>query len=149
MQNDSNVETTQAEIHPFLKADPRTYKVKLKDDHEFTTELEFTIVIKCTDSALHEINSFWSSDQERLEDNDGDIVAVILKMIGRKLYWECYRRNGHVYAPSDYKYGVNSIFNDEGWWAEGFEIIEISFDDFITMDEFEIEPVVVETKENA
>lgn len=33
MQNDSNVETNQAEIPAHLKCDPRTYKVSLKDDH--------------------------------------------------------------------------------------------------------------------
>lgn len=46
MQNDSTVEKDQAEINPFLKAEPRTYKVKLKDDHEFTTEPKFTFPYK-------------------------------------------------------------------------------------------------------
>lgn len=141
MQNDSNVETTQAEIPDFLQCEPRTYTVKLNSDHEFTCDLEFKIVIKCTDEALHEHNNFWCEADSRLDLNDGDIVAVILKMIGRKVFWYCYEHN-HTSLHS--KYGVNSIFTDEGWSRLCFEIIELSFDNYVNDESFEFEPVSVE-----
>jgi len=92
MQNDSNVETNQAEIPAHLKCDPRTYKVSLKDDHGESCELVFKIIIKCTDEALHEHNKFWSHHQERLDDNNGDIVAVVLKLIGPMVHTACQCR---------------------------------------------------------
>lgn len=87
MQNDSNVEITQAEIPEYLRCEPRTYKVKLNHWHDDTCELEFTVVIKCTENELHEHNNFWSNHKSRLEENNGDIVAVILKMIGKAVFW--------------------------------------------------------------
>ena len=141
MQNDSNVETSQAEIPDFLQCEPRTYNVKLNHWHEDTCDLEFKIVIKCTDQALHEHNNFWCESYSRLDYNDGDIVAVILKMIGSKVFWYCYEHN---HTSLDAKYGVNSIFKDEGWSPLYFEITELSFDNYVDDDAFEFEPVKVE-----
>ncbi|QHH99211.1 DUF2528 family protein [Acinetobacter dispersus] len=140
MQNDSTVQTEQAEIPEYLQCDPRTYKVKLNSDHEFTCDLDFTIIIKCTDQALHDHNTFWSNDDIRLDDNDGDIVAVILKMIGRKVFWWCYQ---HQSTSLHSKYGVNSIFMDEGWSPTCFELIELDWDNYVTDDDFEFEQVTV------
>ena len=134
----SEVELNAVDIPDFLKCEPRTYKVKLNHWHEDTCELEFKIVIKCTDQALHEHNQFWCESDSRLDDNDGDIVAVILKMIGRKVFWYCYKHN-HTSLHS--KYGVNSILKDEGWSPLCFEIIELSFDNYVDDDAFEFEPV--------
>lgn len=141
MQHDSNVETPQAEIPEFLRCEPRTYKVNLNSDHEFTCELEFTVVIKCTDEALNEHNNFWCEADYRLDSNDGDIVAVILKMIGRKVFWWCYEHNSNSLHQT---YGVNSIFSDEGWSPMCFEIIEMCFDNYVDDDAFEFESVKAE-----
>jgi uncharacterized protein YbaP (TraB family) len=67
MQHDSNVETPQAEIPEYLRCDPRTFKVThhMSD----TCDLQFTLVIKCTDEMLHEHNTFWSDHQYRLDQN--------------------------------------------------------------------------------
>jgi hypothetical protein len=32
-------------------------------------------------SLMHEVNSFWSGHKQRLDDEDGDIKAVFLKML--------------------------------------------------------------------
>ena len=141
MQHDSNVETLQAEIPEYLQCEPRTYTVKLNSDHEFTCDLEFKVIIKCTDQALHEHNNFWCDAESRLDDNDDDIVAVILKMIGRKVFWWCYEHNSNSTHPI---YGVNSIFKDEGWSTRSFEIKELSFDNYVDDEAFEFQPVVVE-----
>lgn len=140
MQHDSNSQSTPVEIHPSLKCEPRTYKVKLNHWHEDTCELEFTVIIKCIDEELHEHNNFWSNNESRLEDNEGNIIAVILKMIGRKVFWWCYEHNSNSLHET---YGVNSIFRDEGWSSLCFEITEMCFDNYVDYDAFEFEPVAV------
>lgn len=141
MQNDSNVEKPQAEIPAYLQCEPRTYKVKLNHWHEDTCNLEFTVVIKCINDELHEHNNFWSNHQPRLQENNGDIVAVILKMIGRTVFWWCYENNSNSLHE---KYGVNSIFHEEGWNSRSFEITKLSFENYVRDENFEFEPVVVE-----
>lgn len=141
MQHDSNVETPQAEIPEYLRCEPRTYKVKLNHWHDDTCELEFTVVIKCTDNELHEHNNFWSSHKSRLEENNGDIVAVILKMIGRAVFWWCYEHNS---TSVNEKYGVNSIFYEEGWDARCFQITKLYFENYVRDEDFEFELVKAE-----
>lgn len=131
----------QVEIPDYLRCDPRTYKVKLNNWHNDTCELEFTVVIKCNDEALHEHNKFWCEHDYRLVMNDGDIVAVILKMIGTKVFWWCYEHNSNSIHE---KYGVNSIFKDEGWNSLCFEITEMFFDNYVDDDAFEFKPVKAE-----
>ena len=143
MQNDSNVETPQAEIPAYLQCEPRTYKVKLNDWHEDTCDLEFTVNIKCTDEYLTEHNKFWSRHEDRLKDNSGDVVAVVLKMIGTSVFWWCYEHNSNSLHE---KYGVNSIFNQEGWDSRCFEITKLYFENHVRDDEFEFEPVKAEDK---
>lgn len=145
MQDNSNVQSPKAEIPQYLRCDPRTYKVNLNQWHEDTCELQFTIVIKCTDEILHEHNKFWSSAKERLEDNNGDIIAVILKMIGRNVFWWCYENNS---TSLHEKYGVNSIFQQEGWSSDCFQITKLYFENFVRDEDFEFELLpTVEQKE--
>lgn len=142
MQNDSNVETVQAEIPAYLKCEPRTYKITF-DKFSDVCELEFTIVIKCTDEMLHEHNEFWSNHKDRLKENNGDIVKVILKMISRDVFYACFGGKTSVGYPP-YKWGINTIFDEEGWSKDCFEIVELDFEGYIDGEQFEITPVVVE-----
>lgn len=144
MQNDSIVETTQAEIPTHLQCEPRTYKVTY-DKWNDVCELEFTVVIKCTDEMLNEHNNFWSGHQDRLKENNGDIVAIILKMIGRAVFFACFEGKESVGIPP-YKWGVNTIFQEEGWYSDCFEITKINFESLLNDDDFDFEPVVVEGK---
>ncbi|WP_445114992.1 DUF2528 family protein [Acinetobacter sp. WZC-1] len=141
MQNDSNVKTPQAKIPEYLKCEPRTYKVRLNHWHEDTCELEFTVIIKCTDNMLHEHNNFWSCHKDRLNENNGDIVAVILKMIGNVVFWWCYENNSNSLHE---KYGVNSIFHEEGWLSDCFQITKLYFENHVRDEDFEFNPVTVE-----
>ncbi|EMP8705040.1 DUF2528 family protein [Acinetobacter baumannii] len=146
MQNDSNVETVQAEIPVYLQCAPRTFKVAYdRSSHE--RELDFTIVVKCTDEMLHEHNQFWAGHKDRLKENDGDIVAVMLKMIGKIVFYSCYEGKTSVGYPP-YKWGINTIFQEEGWDSNCFEITQLNFDDYISGDDFEFEPVVLEGNSN-
>ncbi|HCK29778.1 MAG TPA: hypothetical protein DHW29_06035 [Acinetobacter ursingii] len=131
----------QAEIPEYLRCDPRTYKVKLNHWHEDTCELEFTVVIKCTDEELHGHNKFWSGAEDRLNENNRDIVSVILKMIGRSVFWWCYENDS---SSLHEKYGVNSIFHQEGWLSNCFQITKLYFESFVREEDFEFEPVQAE-----
>lgn len=141
MQNDSTVETPQAEIPAYLQCEPRKFKVNLNNWHEFSCELEFIVTIKCTDEELHEHNNFWASHQHRLQENNGDIVAVMLKMIGRKVFWFCYE-NG--FSPFYGAESANKIFQQEGWSSDCFEITKLYFESLVDDDQFEFEPVKAE-----
>ncbi|ENX53242.1 MULTISPECIES: DUF2528 family protein [Acinetobacter] len=142
MQNDSNVENKQAEIPVHLQCAPRTYKVAY-DKWSDVCDLEFTVVIKCTDEMLHEHNNFWSGYKDRLNENNGDIVAVILKMIGKAVFFACFEGKERVGIPP-FKWGVNTIFQEEGWYSDCFEITKLYFDSHVSGDDFEINPVTVE-----
>ena len=139
MQHDSTPQTAEAEIPKYLQCEPRTYKVTF-DKWNDVCELDFTIVIKCTDEELHEHNNFWSNANYRLSENNGDIVAVILKMIGKNVFYSCYEGTYQVSTPP-YKYGINTIFQNEGWNDKCFEITNLNFEDYVDGDDFEFELV--------
>ncbi|MDF2419163.1 DUF2528 family protein [Acinetobacter beijerinckii] len=142
MQNDSTAQTEQAEIPAYLQCEPRTFEVKY-DKFSDVCDLEFTIVIKCTDDELHEHNNFWSGHKDRLNENNGDIVAVMLKMIARDVFYACFEGKRSVGYPP-YKWGINTIFQEEGWGSDCFEITKLWFESYVSGDDFEFEPVVVE-----
>ncbi|MFP9470297.1 DUF2528 family protein [Pectobacterium brasiliense] len=86
-----------------------------------------------TDELLNQINSFWLDGAERLEDEDGDVLAAVLKMLGRRC-WTLMIQHG---------YDVNQLichFNDgeEGWpkmnGSSGFQIIDCDELEFDTVD---------------
>lgn len=141
MQHDSNLQTAEAEIPEYLRCDPRTFRVKLDSEHDRTCKLEFTIVIKCTDEQLHEHNNYWAVHKIRLNHNNGDIVAVILKMIGTNVFGWCCENNTNSLHP---EYGVNSMFNQKGWNTRCFEITNLSFENEVNDEAFEFELVKIE-----
>ena len=139
MQNDSTVQTEQAEIPTHLQCEPRTYEV-IYDRLSDVCDLEFTIIIKCTDEMLHEHNNFWSGHKDRLQEHNGDIVAVMLKMISRNVFYACFKGKISVGYPP-FKWGINTIFQEEGWDSDCFEITKLWFDGFVSGDDFEFKPV--------
>lgn len=144
MQNDSTPQNAQAEIPAYLQCEPRYYKVKYNDDT--ACEIEFKITIKCTDEMLHEHNNFWSGHKDRLEDNNNDIVAVMLKMIGRHALFACFEGKDFLGVPP-YNWGINTLFKEEGWMSDCFEITWLWFEDYISYKDFEFEPVMNSTQE--
>ncbi|MEF9955649.1 MAG: DUF2528 family protein [Acinetobacter sp.] len=142
MQNNSTAQTEQAEIPVHLQCKPRTFKVTY-DKFSDVCELEFTIIIKCTDEMLHEHNNFWSGYNDRLNENNGDIVAVMLKMIARDVFYACYEGKTNVGSPP-YRWGINTIFQEEGWYSDCFEITKLHFESYVNGDDFEITPISVE-----
>lgn len=128
-------------IPEYLLCEPRHFKVKLNHWHEDTCDLEFEIAIKCTDTELHVFNNFWSNHKYRLSQNNGDIVAVVLKMIGTTVFWWCYEHNTN---SLHHQYGVNSVFKQEGWDSDCFEITKLNFENNVRDEDFEITPISVE-----
>ncbi len=55
MQNDSNVETPQAEIPAYLQCEPRTYTLKSKSKFDDIIEFKINILIKCTDEHVSQV----------------------------------------------------------------------------------------------
>lgn len=139
MQTDSTPQNTKAEIPAYLQCEPRTYKVTY-DKWSDICDLEFTIIIKCTDEMLHEHNNFWSGHKDRLNENNGDIVAIILKMIARDVFYACFGGKCNVGIPP-YKWGINTIFQEEGWLSDCFEITELFFEGYVSNADFEFTPV--------
>lgn len=138
MQNDSNLETPQAEIPAYLQCEPRSYRIRLNEDD--ICDLDFTLVIKCTDDMLHEHNNFWSGYADRLAENDDDIVAVVAKIIARDVFYACHQGKDFVSIPP-YTWGINSIFHEEGWMSNCFEITTLSFENYLTDSCFDIKPL--------
>lgn len=129
-------DNTKQDVPTYLQCQPRTYIVERNHWHDHTFDLKFTVVIKCTDEILHEINNFWSGEKYRLIGSDNDIEKTILKMIGTNVFWYCYRENTNSLHP---KWGVNSIFANEGWYADCFEITKLDFENFIRDEDFDIQ----------
>lgn len=134
------IDPPQAKIPDYLQCEPRTYKVNF-DQWNDSFELEFTITIKCTDEMLHEHNKFWSNHADRLNDNNGNIVAVLLRLIAVDVFHWCITHNSNSLHE---KYGVNSIFHEEGWISSCFKITQLYFENSIRGEDFEFEPVQVE-----
>ncbi len=142
MQHDSNVQTAEAEIPLYLQCPPRTFNVKY-DQFSDVCELEFTLVIKCTDEMLHEQNQFWSQHKDRLKENDGDIVKVLLKMIAVDVFNACFQGKDNV-GIAPFKWGINTIFQEEGWSSDCFEITKLYFHNYVSGNDFEFKPVQIE-----
>lgn len=138
MTTEQNIPTT--DVPAYLQCEPRTFEVTY-DKFSNTCELEFTIVIKCNDETLHEHNQFWSDHEHRLKQNDGDIVQVMLKMIANDVFTACYSGKDSVGIPP-YKWGINTIFHEEGWGHDCFEITKLHFCNFVSGTDFEFKPVV-------
>lgn len=133
----------QVEIPDYLRCDPRTYKVTY-DKFSDVCDLEFTIVIKCTDDELHDHNNFWSNSESRLKENNGDIISVILKMISKNVFWAVYEGKNIVSSDHSASWGINSIFHAEGWRHNCFEITKLYFENYVSGDDFEFESVQTE-----
>lgn len=112
----------------------KRYTLTYASQFDVVVEIDDTI---CTDELLHEINNFWSSADDRLDDADGDITKAVLKMLA--LF--CLRLSSDKFVESY----LTKEHNEEGWPVldGSYGIKLISVDDF-TFDDDEIEVAKVE-----
>ena len=99
-------------------------------DHSIMTEKEF-----------HEINSFWGDDDYRLQEEDGNVVYAVLKMLAKF----CFRHQTYdslnqlgLVALFDYERG-NGV---EGWpkmdGSEGILIVSVDIPEFDIDEEVKV-----------
>ncbi|WP_026471122.1 DUF2528 family protein [Alkanindiges illinoisensis] len=139
MQNDSTV--VNLEHQSQLPTLVRKFKVSCNNMGDFF--LEFTILVKCDDAELHELNNFWSGHDDRLRASQGDIVKAVLKLIGPLVLAVCRDGNDYIGTPSTaHRYGINSVFNQEGFDPAAFEIVDIDYSDCIEDDDFVVIPIM-------
>lgn len=67
----------------------------------------------------------------------------MLKMIAVDVFNACFQGKDNVGYPP-YRWGINTIFQEEGWDSDCFEITKLYFDNYISGDDFEFEPVQAE-----
>lgn len=109
----------------------KRYRSTYADDCEMLVDIDHDIM---TDEMLHEINNFWNGADHRLENEDGNVVNAILKMLHRRA----------LYLDVEYRYsldGLISLFDtQEGWppmnGTAGIKIIAL---DSLEIDDDRIE----------
>lgn len=60
-------------------------------DWDVTVEVDHDIL---TEERAAEINSFWSGDEERLSDEDGDVVRAVIKYAARMWIYDLLEAGG-------------------------------------------------------
>lgn len=73
--NDSNNKATTPAIRRYQVLESfKDYEVTLEVDHSILTQERAT-----------QINSFWTSDDDRLDEENGDVVRTVIRMAGQTL----------------------------------------------------------------
>lgn len=86
-----------------------------------------------TEAMAHEINKFWSSSEYRLQAQDGDIIAVVAKMFGERVFqYLSGEDGGYAYSSEECARYLSYVLRDiqEGWPDEehlGITIMKIEF----------------------
>lgn len=82
-------------------------------DCDVTVEVDHEIL---TEERAAEINSFWSGDEERLRDEDGDVVRAVIKYAARMWIYDLLEAGGvYVSDGGQSRYWTEYRHNMEGW----------------------------------
>ncbi|WP_228022208.1 MULTISPECIES: DUF2528 family protein [unclassified Pseudomonas] len=83
-------------------------------DWSITLEVDHDIL---TIERATEINEFWTSAEERLSDEDGDVVMVVIKMAAKHLVYAFLEMGGGVCSDERAAghWTRDNLQNDEGW----------------------------------
>lgn len=80
---------------------------------KFTCAIDHSV---CTDEHLHAINGFWSEDEYRLQDADGDIAIAVVKFLAKT----CFNLQKEHHGLNNY--GIMNCFNwDAKYGMQGVE----------------------------
>ncbi len=121
-----------------MKSNKQKYNVTVDLFHvewEIDFEIDHSVM---TDKDLHLINNFWSNSEDRLDDCDGDIVQVVLKMLARDALFLM------VECPTSEKGLIERFKSEEGWPAlDGSTGILITYVEALDLDydAFEVKKV--------
>lgn len=95
-------------------------------DHTFDVVVEVDRAV-LTDELLHEINDFWSDNDYRLRQSDGDVLLVVLKMLALRAFNMAFR-----------SFDVVGEFNERG--VEGWPKLDGSYGlKLVSVDEIELD----------
>lgn len=104
--------TTPANIKRFKVKD--TWK-----DFEVILEVDLN---RLTVERAQQINSFWTSADDRLDDESGDVVRTVIRLAGLEVMCEILEDRGADFGDADRWYcqqTTKKLHDSEGWGGEG------------------------------
>lgn len=104
---------------PTTAQNVRRYTVKdTWKEYEVTLEVNHDIL---TVARAEEINSFWSDDDHRLDQLDGDVVKTVIQLFGQNAICLYLNENGANFGDAD-NWLINKcsqeLRGEEGWGGE-------------------------------
>lgn len=95
----------------------KRYKVKDSwKDYEVTLEVNLD---RLTTERAELINSFWTSAEDRLDEEDGDIIRTVIRLAGLEVICEMLEDGGADFSGDCNSYPARSstwaLHNKEGW----------------------------------
>lgn len=126
----------------------KQYKVEWKDDFSATFAVDHSLM---TDEKLHEINSFWSNDDYRLDEAGGNITKAVLTLLtGVVLSMQVEKGLNDFGIMKEFDWDDGK--GVEGWpkldGSEGILLVRIAPIEFIS-DDFWIKESPLESMPNA
>jgi len=92
-------------------------KFTLSDDwKDWSITLEVDLDILTTERAT-EINEFWSGDDDRLDDADGDVIRAVVRLAAARLVFAMLRVAGATVTSEDQAaiWTKQDLHDEEGW----------------------------------
>ena len=97
----------------------KRYKVKdTWNGYEVTLEVDLK---RLTTERAQQINSFWTGADDRLEEQDGDLVQTVIRMAGHEVMCEVLVDRGADFGDGEKWYCQQTskkLHNGEGWGGE-------------------------------
>ncbi|MGG7596764.1 DUF2528 family protein [Pseudomonas sp. WC1] len=97
----------------------KRYKVKdTWKGYEVTLEVDLK---RLTTERAQQINSFWTGADDRLEEQDGDLVQTVIRMAGHEVMCEMLVDRGADFGDGEKWYCQQTskkLHNGEGWGGE-------------------------------
>ncbi|MCL8302158.1 DUF2528 family protein [Pseudomonas mosselii] len=97
-------------------------RFKVKDtwkDYEVTLEVDLD---RLTTERAEMINSFWTGADDRLDEQNGDLVKTVIRMAGHEVMCEILEDRGADFGDADRwscQQTSKKLHNGEGWGGEG------------------------------
>lgn len=98
-------------------------RFKIKDtwkDYEVTLEVNLD---RLNAERAQLINSFWTGADDRLDEENGNVVHAVIRLAGHELICQMLNDGGASFSQGDDKWLVNRVskelHDEEGWGGDG------------------------------
>lgn len=97
-------------------------RFKVKDtwkDFEVVLEVDLD---RLTAERAQQINSFWTSAEDRLDEEDGDVVRTVIRLAGHEVMCEILEDRGADFGDADRwncEQTTRKLHEGEGWGGDG------------------------------